>query len=249
MEDKSSNQSKAVLKQGLTVGRDKRCLFSYQKRRAGRSFTPTIFMKKRALSIIFVLLNISTTVAIAQQTNTVFIAPPLNHLVEVEIINPPVIPLPDLPVMPEEFQDRIEYMMEARVASYQGPETSHNHSEADMVFAAQVVWAEANGEGFHGMLMVAEVMANRLNHPAFPNNMREMLTAPRQWQPVRTGAYRRAPQDNSEARAALEQALAGNTNLTNGSTYFRTVVGSPGSWHDRTLNHQVTYRGHMFFSK
>lgn len=123
-------------------------------------------------------------------------------------------------------------------------------SERDLWEWEAVVWAEARGEGLYGMIKVAEVIRNRIEHDAFPDTLRGVIAENdgRIWQfcPVRTRAYLNYPSEGEYGpREAVRRALSG-TNLAQGATYFRGVNGLEGSWHQRVMHSTFIYRNHFF---
>ena len=72
---------------------------------------------------------------------------------------------------------------------------------------AQLVWAEAEGEPYRGMVAVAAVILNRVAHPQFPNTIQGVIFQRGQFETVSNGRiYRPAP---AVAYNAARDALNG----------------------------------------
>lgn len=82
----------------------------------------------------------------------------------------------------------------------------------DMDFLAQIIMAEAEGEDLIGMRLVGDVILNRVDHPSFPDTIREVVYAPGQFEPMWTGRFEEVGDRISEqayeaARLCLEERL------------------------------------------
>lgn len=129
-----------------------------------------------------------------------------------------------------------------KVETKQGSPVDSNQSDVDML--AKIIWAEARGEPYKGKLAVGAVVVNRVKSPKFPNTIRDVIYAPKQFTPVSNGQFDRATPGEEEYRAAKE-ALSG-LDPTNGALYFYAPNLTTQRWHE-TLTHTVTIGSHKFF--
>ena len=106
----------------------------------------------------------------------------------------------------------------------------------------RIVEAESGDQTIKGRQMVANVILNRMKSEKFPNSVREIVFASRQFSPVSNGSYYRT-------KKAVEKALKEKDN-TNGALYFMYRAGSDSSnvsWFDRELTKICEYGCHEFF--
>ena len=110
----------------------------------------------------------------------------------------------------------------------------------------RIAWAEARGEDEKGIVLVTNVIINRVNSPQFPNTIRDVIFQPNQFTPVINGAFERATPDE-RIRNAVHRALRGEDYSPQGALFFRAVRGAEGSWHERTLTRLFDHGGHRFY--
>jgi spore germination cell wall hydrolase CwlJ-like protein len=109
----------------------------------------------------------------------------------------------------------------------------------------KIVQAEAGGEDQQGKRLVVNVIWNRLNDRRFPNNVKDIIFQPNQFEPVRNGAYDRAV-PSSETKKAVQEALC--INHSQGALYFRSAKGAtPDCWHEQALKFLFQHGGHRFY--
>lgn len=114
----------------------------------------------------------------------------------------------------------------------------------------RIVEAESGDQTIKGRQMVANVILNRMKSEKFPNSVREIVFAGRQFSPVSNGSYYRV-KVSSQTKKAVEKALKEKDN-TNGALYFMYRAGSDSSnvsWFDRELTKLCEYGCHEFFAK
>ena len=114
----------------------------------------------------------------------------------------------------------------------------------------RIVEAESGDQTIKGRQMVANVILNRMKSEKFPNSVREIVFASRQFSPVSNGSYYRV-KVSSQTKKAVEKALKEKDN-TNGALYFMYRAGSDSSnvsWFDRELTKLCEYGCHEFFAK
>lgn len=112
----------------------------------------------------------------------------------------------------------------------------------------RIVEAESGDQTIKGRQMVANVILNRMKSEKFPNTVREIVFAGRQFSPVSNGSYYRV-KVSSQTKKAVEKALKEKDN-TNGALYFMYRAGSDSSnvsWFDRELTKLCEYGCHEFF--
>lgn len=112
----------------------------------------------------------------------------------------------------------------------------------------RIVEAESGDQTIKGRQMLANVILNRMKSEKFPNSVREIVFAGRQFSPVSNGSYYRV-KVSSQTKKAVEKALKEKDN-TNGALYFMYRAGSDSSnvsWFDRELTKICEYGCHEFF--
>ena len=112
----------------------------------------------------------------------------------------------------------------------------------------RIVEAESGDQTIKGRQMVANVILNRMKSEKFPNSVREIVFAGRQFSPVSNGSYYRV-KVSSQTKKAVEKALKEKDN-TNGALYFMYRAGSDSSnvsWFDRELTKICENGCHEFF--
>jgi len=110
----------------------------------------------------------------------------------------------------------------------------------------RIAWAEAGCEDEKGIILVINVIINRLRDPRFPSTVREVVYQENQFEPTRNGAMERAVPDEKTI-GAVRRALRGE-DYSRGATFFRTVKGADGSWHERNLKKLFDHGGHRFYA-
>ena len=112
----------------------------------------------------------------------------------------------------------------------------------------RIVEAESGDQTIKGRQMGANVILNRMKSEKFPNSVREIVFAGRQFSPVSNGSYYRV-KVSARTKKAVEKALKEKDN-TNGALYFMYRAGSDSSnisWFDRELTKICEYGCHEFF--
>lgn len=112
----------------------------------------------------------------------------------------------------------------------------------------RIVEAEAGDQDVIGRQMVANVILNRLQSDQFPNTVKGVVFAYRQFSPVSNGSYYRVTVSKL-TKTAVEKALREKDN-TKGALYFMYRAGSDAgnaAWFDRDLTKLCEYGCHEFF--
>lgn len=125
-------------------------------------------------------------------------------------------------------------------------------SKEDYEVLLNIVEAEAGGEDEDGKLLVANVILNRVEHPKFPDTVKEVVfqqeNGTSQFSPVSDGSYYNVTVSD-ETRAAVERALCGE-DISEGALYFAArKIADPErmKWFDENLELLFSYGGHEFF--
>ena len=99
-------------------------------------------------------------------------------------------------------------------------------TEKELNMVAAVMYCEARGEPYEGIIAVGTVIMNRVADPRFPNTIEEVLMAPNQFTCVQAGYYAAAlaKGSNETCMKAAREVLYGG--VRNGNwLYFRTING------------------------
>ncbi|RKL66575.1 hypothetical protein CR203_14910 [Salipaludibacillus neizhouensis] len=100
-------------------------------------------------------------------------------------------------------------------------------STDDRHLLEHLVHAEARGQVYEGKVAVAEVVLNRVDSNEFPDNVYEVITQKRQFEPYATGTIKNSP--DADTIAAVQEALEG-TNLVDGALYFWNSTTATSRW-------------------
>lgn len=103
-----------------------------------------------------------------------------------------------------------------------------SNSEIDLL--ARLVRAEAQTESFEGKVAVACVVLNRIEHPQFPDSVKDVIYQPGQFQPVQNGAINK-PADE-ESIKAVNAALTEQRQLAPGALFFYNPAIATSRWLD-----------------
>ena len=115
--------------------------------------------------------------------------------------------------------------------------------ELDILY--RITWAEARGEDDKGMVLVVNVIFNRINAPQFPDCVKSVVFQPGQFCPVRNGQFDRAT-PCERITHAVHRAVQGEDH-SQGALFFRMVQGAAGSWHENALTSLFDHGTHRFY--
>ncbi len=121
-------------------------------------------------------------------------------------------------------------------------------SKDEKEILCRIVEAEATGEDVKGKMLVANVVMNRVKSERFPDSVKKVVFAKRQFSPVSDGRYYRV-KVTSETKKAVERVLDGE-DYSKGALYFmsRGKASSRNvSWFDRKLTKVLKYGTHEFY--
>ena len=118
--------------------------------------------------------------------------------------------------------------------------------EMDILY--RIAWAEARGEDDKGLILVINVIMNRIASPEFrnQNTIREVVFAPNQFSPITNGAFDRA-QPCQRIKDAVHRALTGE-DYSRGALFFNAVRLQDTSWAGRNRTHLFNHGGHSFYA-
>lgn len=105
-----------------------------------------------------------------------------------------------------------------------------NYSDADIDLLARIVRAEAQTESFKGKVAVACVVLNRVESSQFPNNIKDVIYAPRQFQPVSNGEINKKADE--ESIKAVYAALSDQRHIAGDSLFFYNPTIATSRWLD-----------------
>lgn len=112
----------------------------------------------------------------------------------------------------------------------------------------RIVEAEAGDQDLKGRILVANVIMNRVRSSHFPDSVKGVVFAHRQFSPIRNGSYYRVTVSD-KTKKAVEKAMKG-TDYSKGALYFMCRSASSASnvaWFDRALTKVLEYGCHEFF--
>lgn len=122
------------------------------------------------------------------------------------------------------------------------------YSDEDIYLLAQLIYNEANIEGFNGWVAVAEIVKNRVESDIFPNSIREVIY---QKNPVQFSDYEKiATRTPSEEQIRVaREVMSGNLKVINNSNvlFFRNANGSTSDW--GAYKYYATINNHQFYLK
>ena len=108
--------------------------------------------------------------------------------------------------------------------------------------------AEAGDQDLKGRILVANVIMNRVKSKHFPNSVRGVVFAHRQFSPIQNGSYYRV-HVSGKTKKAVQKAIKG-ADYSKGALYFMCRSASSPSnvaWFDRALTKVKEYGCHEFF--
>lgn len=108
----------------------------------------------------------------------------------------------------------------------------------DLRLLASIIWCEARGEPYEGMVAVGEVVLNRVNSPAYPDTIFGVIFASGQFSPVKSGSIYKAYKNNANPVCYMAaQAALDGVSVVGNVTHFRRVGTKVG----QIIGHHVFY--------
>ena len=128
-----------------------------------------------------------------------------------------------------------------------GSQTPLPFTDDELDILYRIAWAEARGEDDKGVILVINVIMNRMNSPVFrnQNTIREVVFAPNQFEPTRNGAFERATPDQ-RIKDLVHMVLRG-TDFSRGALFFNAVRLRETSWVGQNRTHAFDHGGHSFY--
>ena len=121
-----------------------------------------------------------------------------------------------------------------------------DYSNRDLDCMARNIYFEARGESDRGMIMVAEVTLNRLDHKKFPQTICGVIYQKGAFQWT-TGKGRISDKEEYErAKSIAKSVLDGSAHLTGTEALFFKRKGSKSSFHDSRI-YLGTTGNHSFY--
>jgi N-acetylmuramoyl-L-alanine amidase len=118
------------------------------------------------------------------------------------------------------------------------------YARQDLYWLSRIIYAEANGQPFDGMIGVGNVVLNRVSSPRFPNTIEAVVFEPGQFTPVDNGSIYNTPSE--EAILAAQMCLDG-ANTVGNSLFFLNPSIADASWFNSALTYYTTIGGHAFY--
>lgn len=141
-----------------------------------------------------------------------------------------------------------------RTVSTGGPETLHlarsgkSAGGSALKCLTEALYFEARGESVKGQRAVAEVILNRVDHPAFPNSVCSVVNQRGQFSYKGGNLRMRERAAANRAQKIAQDYLAGAPRgLTSGATYFHTTYVRP-SWSKR-FTRTTQIGSHIFYRR
>ena len=120
--------------------------------------------------------------------------------------------------------------------------TPPTYPEEDLYWLSRAIYSESGNQPMAGRIAVGTVILNRVEDPTFPDTIKEVIIAPRQFSPVANGTIYLTPDEDSviAAKLCLDGAREAEECL-----YFN--VTSMVSWADRSRTYVCTIGDHTFY--
>ena len=122
------------------------------------------------------------------------------------------------------------------------PVTANTYVEEDLYWLSRAIYSESGNQPMKGRIAVGTVILNRVANEAFPDTIKEVVFAPRQFSPVANGTIFLTPDAESviAAKLCLDGAREAEPCL-----YFN--VTSMVSWADKSRTLYCTIGDHNFY--
>lgn len=112
------------------------------------------------------------------------------------------------------------------------------YSEEDLYILAHVICGEAQGYSDEEQRYVASVVMNRVNHPAYPNTIKDVVFQRGQYSCTKDGNYYRTPTDSNWANARY---ILENGSLLPGEVVYQSGGKQGNGVHLKTNKHYYCY--------
>lgn len=134
---------------------------------------------------------------------------------------------------------------EVHLKSGAGPIVSGEtfYNDDDVYWLSHIIYAESGNQPLSGKIAVGNVVLNRVDDPAFPDNIRDVIFQRGQFTPVQNGTIHLTP--SLESIVAAKLCMEG-ANTAGNSMYFVNYHYS--SWATRNRPYVATIGAHAFYS-
>lgn len=125
--------------------------------------------------------------------------------------------------------------------------TFDGYTEEDLHWLSRIIFAEARGEPFEGMIAVGSVVMNRTYHYAYPNTVREVIFDRRhgvQFSPTSNGSINNTPCMLSFIAAV--DVLQGKRNASDALFFMNPRIAGT-NWISRNRDYAFSLANHSFF--
>ncbi len=117
--------------------------------------------------------------------------------------------------------------------------------DTDLMLLAKITMVEAGYEGYEGQLAVANVIMNRVKDSRFPDTIKDVIYAGKQFPPAHNGLLDKSKPNASSLRAAKD-ALNGKNNVEDAVYFFNPKVSRGSFWSSMDV---IVTIGHHSFAK
>jgi len=117
----------------------------------------------------------------------------------------------------------------AAPAAFAGLKPAEPFKESDHLLLARIAMVEAGNESYEGQLAVANVILNRVKDERFPDSIRGVIYAGKQFPPAHNGLLDRS-KPNADALRAARDALNGKNNVGQALYFYNPDVTKGAFW-------------------
>ena len=125
-------------------------------------------------------------------------------------------------------------------------EINLNLTEEEIEIFERIVEAEVGGTNYNGKLAVANVILNRVQSSRFPNTLKEVVFAKKQFSPVSDGRYYTVPVTKT-TKQVVQDALNGSRIIGEDALYFCTPTAPGRGWCETDLRKIDYIAPHNFY--
>lgn len=136
--------------------------------------------------------------------------------------------------------------------------TCTRHDSATLSLAC-AIYAEARGQGSHGMFSVGNVVLNRVDDSTHPDSIRKVILQKDQFSYTTSLPFKAEDKDSFHQALNISEDLITMNSLapdlraavdpTQGATYFKTKKIHPEWSRAKSFKLTYTYKGHQFFKE
>jgi len=138
----------------------------------------------------------------------------------------------------------INAQRESRTVYYE--EINLNLTEEEIEIFERIVEAEVGGTNYEGKLAVANVILNRVQSSRFPNTLKEVVFAKKQFSPVSDGRYYTVKVSET-TKQVVQDALNGSRIIGEDALYFCTPTAPGRGWFETDLRKIEYIAPHNFY--